>query len=177
MRVEGVDAVMLFARDPGALADWYARHLGIRTRRNPDDGRYYGDVPDERPLLRHVAALLDAVGSGTSTAATRRRAAVLARRLKDMTAGPRSVHFGIYPLSASGVGARPAVMVNYRVGALPDVLRRLRSAGMEILDEEREPYGSFAHLRDPEGNLLELWMEHAPPPRRRTPAAAKTAGK
>lgn len=173
MRVEGVDAVMLCARDPKALAAWYARHLGIRTRHNPDDGRYYGDIPDERLLLRQVIALLATFAEGTETDAGREHAGMLADRLKAMGAGPRGMHIGIYPFRRGG--DRPAVLVNYRVGALPAVLRRLRAAGIEILDEEHKRYGSFAHLRDSEGNLIELWMPHAPQPRQRPPAAQKAA--
>jgi catechol 2,3-dioxygenase-like lactoylglutathione lyase family enzyme len=176
MTIQGIDAVMLYARDPEALSKWYARHLGIRTTRNPDDRRYYGDVPDERPLIRQVTAILERVAKGPVPAATRRRAAALAARLRG-TAGARSVHFGIYPLAPNGGGERPAVMVNYRVRSLNAVLRRLRAAGVEILDVERESYGTFAHLRDAEHNLLELWTDDVARPRRRPGSPARNSSR
>ena len=167
-RIEGVDAVMLYARDPEALAAWYAQHLGIRTTRNSRDGRYYGEVPNERPLVSEIAAVLQRLAREPVSEATRRRAAALARKLKGSSTEPGGVHFGIYPVGSNGGGDQPAVMVNFRVSALPGVLRRLRSAGVEILDVERESYGTFAHVRDVEGNLIELWAERTPRPRRRT---------
>lgn len=72
------------------------------------------------------------------------------------------VHFGIYP-SAKPLGNSPrSVMINYRVENLPSALRELESQGITIEDSVEESYGSFAHVRDPEGNLVELWMERKP---------------
>lgn len=46
MRVTGVSAIMIYANDAQALAQWYERHLGIVTRRSPEDGNWYGDIRD-----------------------------------------------------------------------------------------------------------------------------------
>jgi glyoxylase I family protein len=42
----GVGAVMIYARDPAALAAWYADHLGIRSTLDDSDGCWYGQVTD-----------------------------------------------------------------------------------------------------------------------------------
>jgi len=69
------------------------------------------------------------------------------------------VHFGIYP-SPVPLGNSPrSVMINYRVSDLPSAMLVLRSKGIQIDKTVEEGYGSFAYLRDPEGNLVELWME------------------
>ena len=53
-------------------------------------------------------------------------------------------------------------MVNYRVDRLDALLEKLRAAGVTIEKTEDEPgNGRFAWIRDPEGNLVELWE---PPP-------------
>ncbi|NND41557.1 MAG: VOC family protein [Silicimonas sp.] len=50
------------------------------------------------------------------------------------------------------------VMVNFRVGDLARMVAQLRDAGIEVFNEtEMEGLGKFAHLRDPEGNPIELW--------------------
>ena len=43
-RVQGVGAVMIFARKPESLARWYADHLGIVTELDKTDGNYYGAI-------------------------------------------------------------------------------------------------------------------------------------
>ena len=49
-------------------------------------------------------------------------------------------------------------MINYRVADLEGLLTELRAAGVAV-DEppERDPYGRFAWINDPEGNRIELW--------------------
>ena len=72
------------------------------------------------------------------------------------------VHFGIYPSPVPlGASAR-SVMINYRVENLTAALQELKSKGVAIEDSVQEIYGDFAHLRDPEGNLIELWMARKP---------------
>jgi predicted enzyme related to lactoylglutathione lyase len=49
-------------------------------------------------------------------------------------------------------------LINYRVDDLASLLERLRAAGVEILGEvTEEDYGKFVHIRDPEGQRVELW--------------------
>jgi len=69
------------------------------------------------------------------------------------------VHFGIYPAREPlGNGPRPT-MINYRVADLPAATRELQANGVVIENVVEESYGSFAYIRDPEGNLVELWAE------------------
>jgi predicted enzyme related to lactoylglutathione lyase len=49
-------------------------------------------------------------------------------------------------------------MLNYRVQNLDRLLAQLRSEGVEVVGEvEHVPYGKFAHIKDLEGNVVELW--------------------
>ena len=49
-------------------------------------------------------------------------------------------------------------MINYRVDDLEGLMKELKEAGVEILDEiETYEYGKFLHILDPEGNKIELW--------------------
>lgn len=57
-------------------------------------------------------------------------------------------------------GHRPRVMVNYRVRDMAEFLAHLRSLGLEPDDYQEAPgEGKFAHLTDPEGNVLEIWED------------------
>lgn len=50
------------------------------------------------------------------------------------------------------------VMLNFRVGDLDAMLGQLRSNGIEPFNESTmDGVGRFAHIRDPEGNAIELW--------------------
>ena len=50
-------------------------------------------------------------------------------------------------------------MVNFRVHHLDRMVAQLRAAGIEVkVDPQAYPNGRFAHLRDPEGNPIELWQ-------------------
>lgn len=50
------------------------------------------------------------------------------------------------------------MMVNFRLSDLDAMLAQLRSAGHEPFNEsEMEGIGRFAHVADPEGNVIELW--------------------
>ena len=49
-------------------------------------------------------------------------------------------------------------MINYRVENLDELLKLLRSEGVEVEDRLEEfDYGRFAWIMDPEGNRIELW--------------------
>lgn len=49
-------------------------------------------------------------------------------------------------------------MINYRVEDLAGLLDKLRSAGVTIVDAiDKQEYGNFVHIMDPEGNKIELW--------------------
>lgn len=54
--------------------------------------------------------------------------------------------------------AEQQAMVNFRVADMGRMLAQLRQAGIEVFNEtEMEGLGRFAHIRDPEGNAVELW--------------------
>jgi catechol 2,3-dioxygenase-like lactoylglutathione lyase family enzyme len=59
-RIMGVNAIILFANDPPALADWYRRRLGITTHLNLDDGNWYGEIDDPRSGLTFQFAIFPA---------------------------------------------------------------------------------------------------------------------
>ncbi len=49
-------------------------------------------------------------------------------------------------------------MLNFRVRDLDAMIEQLERAGIDIYNrQEIEGIGRFAHLRDPEGNPIELW--------------------
>ena len=49
-------------------------------------------------------------------------------------------------------------MINYRVENLEALLADMKEKGVEIVDEvETYDYGKFVHIRDLEGNKIELW--------------------
>lgn len=49
-------------------------------------------------------------------------------------------------------------MINFRVENLEELLEELQQGGVKITKAIEElPYGKFAHILDPEGNIIELW--------------------
>lgn len=49
-------------------------------------------------------------------------------------------------------------MINYRVDNLIELVAKLSSSGVTILDKiESFDYGKFVHVLDVEGNKIELW--------------------
>jgi predicted enzyme related to lactoylglutathione lyase len=54
--------------------------------------------------------------------------------------------------------------LNFRVHDLDKMVAQLRAAGIVVtVDPQTYPYGPFAHLKDPEGNPIELWQPITPP--------------
>jgi len=53
--------------------------------------------------------------------------------------------------------------LNFRVGDLDAMVEQLRSAGETVeVDPERYSMGRFAAVRDPEGNVIQLWQPMDP---------------
>ncbi len=51
-----------------------------------------------------------------------------------------------------------AVMINYRVENLEELVAQLKNEGVSLTDEiETFSYGKFVHILDSEGNKIELW--------------------
>ena len=49
-------------------------------------------------------------------------------------------------------------MINFRVKNLDTLITQLREEGVTIVGEiDRQPYGNFAWIMDPDGNKIELW--------------------
>ena len=62
------------------------------------------------------------------------------------------------PFKAETTYFESAFMINYRVDDLDLLLVKLKQSGVEILgDVSVEDYGKFVHIRDPEGQRIELW--------------------
>lgn len=54
-------------------------------------------------------------------------------------------------------------MINFRVRNLDRIVAQLQGAGIEVkVDPQTDPSGRFAHLKDPEGNPIELWQPASP---------------
>lgn len=49
-------------------------------------------------------------------------------------------------------------MVNFRVRDLEAMIAQLQAASIEVKPNGDYSYGKFAHLKDPEGNPIELWQ-------------------
>jgi glyoxylase I family protein len=49
--------------------------------------------------------------------------------------------------------------LNFRVADLDAMVAQLRRAGVEVeVDPQAYPFGRFAQLSDPEGNVVQLWQ-------------------
>ena len=59
-RFIGVNALVLYANDPAALAAWYASRLGLTTLENADDGQFYGEIEDYHTGLTFQFAIFKA---------------------------------------------------------------------------------------------------------------------
>lgn len=62
------------------------------------------------------------------------------------------------PVSEKSTHFDGALMINYRVENLEELVAQLKKEGIEIVDEiETFDYGKFVHILDNEGNKIELW--------------------
>jgi predicted enzyme related to lactoylglutathione lyase len=48
-------------------------------------------------------------------------------------------------------------MFNLMVDDIDGMLARCKAEGVEVLKQQEESYGRFAHIMDPEGRKVELW--------------------
>lgn len=141
-RLIGIGGVFLFADDTERLAQWYRMHLGLDLVRM--------DEPGARPTF-YVE---------------------LYHRDLDEVEVRRHIVFSIMPADGTLTNPRNQAMMNYRVDDLDAFVEALTAAGVECERPHEEPdaegVGCFVHLRDPEGNRIELWQhleagtEHRP---------------
>jgi glyoxylase I family protein len=68
--------------------------------------------------------------------------------------------FAPFPMDTDYFGDESkAWMINFRVGHLDRIVAQLQAKGIAVkVDPKAYPYGRFAHLKDPEGNPIELWQ-------------------
>ena len=127
-RVTGIGGLFFRGKDPKALTEWYAKHLGITALGHspwgPDDDAplfEWRDKDDPEKLGYSVFSVF----------------------------GEDATEFG---------PDAPSFVFNFRVDDLEGLLEQLRKEGVEIATEIMDyPYGRFAHIVDMEGNRIELW--------------------
>src|SRR5262245_60089800 len=68
--------------------------------------------------------------------------------------------FEPFPLDTDYFGRQEQQwMLNFRVRDLKAMIMQLHRAGIDVeVDHETYPNGSFARLKDPEGNPIQLWQ-------------------
>jgi glyoxylase I family protein len=71
-----------------------------------------------------------------------------------------STAFAAFPETSKYFGDATKVwMLNFRVRDLDKMAAQLEAAGIAVkIDPQTYPNGRFAHLKDPEGNPIELWQ-------------------
>lgn len=67
------------------------------------------------------------------------------------------------PVEEEPYGQR-AVTLNFRVSDLDAVIRGLRARGDRVAGPKDYGYGIFAWVKDPDGNVIEMWQAGASPP-------------
>ena len=136
--IDGVGGAFIFSEDPGSLAGWYAKHLGIEFEGGEEFGAFY---------VRYVASDPDDAGRVVDTTfAIMKAKAPVPRMAANRGAGPGDMY-----------GDQP-FMVNLRVRDLDAVLAHLAERGVEPLRRDDEGYAVFAWIRDAEGNRVELYQ-------------------
>ena len=72
-------------------------------------------------------------------------------------AGPTA--FTPFPETTKYFGdPQKSFMINFRVHGLDKMVAQLQAAGIEVKAYPPDANGRFAHLKDPEGNPIELWQ-------------------
>ncbi|GAB5493234.1 MAG: VOC family protein [Phototrophicaceae bacterium] len=127
-RVTGIGGIFFKAKNPEQLTAWYDKHLGISRLPHSPWGQ-----DDESPLFEW--------------------------RDNDNPEKKRYSVFGVFPENTSYFEpSKASFMFNFIVEDLDSLLSELASEGINYIDKIHEfPYGRFAHITDPEGNLIELF--------------------
>ncbi len=69
----------------------------------------------------------------------------------------KSIAWAILPADEDLKGKPRTGKINYTVKSMSETLSHLKSKGVAIEKAEEHSYGKFATIKDPEGNLIELW--------------------
>ncbi len=133
--VNGIGGVFIYASDPHALAAWYAEHFELAFLSSEEErakGMYYLQFhyrKDDDPSVRW------------------------------------NTTFAILPAVSTLGSERGEYMINYRVDDMAAMVDKLARAGVEVEPAQEQldgrypgSTGLFAHLRDGEGNRVELYQ-------------------
>ena len=132
--INGLGGAFVFSNEPKRLADWYADIFDLAF-----EG---GDT-----FFYHVFWSLD------SDHPDRRRDTTFSI-IQATTPLP---HRAPEEEPESMYGDQP-FMVNLRTDDLDALLDRLDARGVPIIQQQNEPYGKFAWIRDPDGHRVELYQ-------------------
>lgn len=68
-----------------------------------------------------------------------------------------STVFAIHPAKKHPPTGKAALRLQFRTDGLDEFVGSLKAGGVKIKKTDHFPHGNFAQLRDPEGNLIELF--------------------
>ncbi len=128
VRVNGIGGVFIYSNNPKRLARWYAQHFGINLKIEGGLDAYYTEL-----------------------------------WYRDINNPERKLHtvFAIMSASEPLGPNRRETMINYRVDDLEALVKQLETDGIVVdpiaRQRDAEGYGKFTHLKDLDGNRIELW--------------------
>lgn len=131
-KICGIGGAFIFAQNTRILADWYEHNLGFS----------FESMGESDQLLTYYQVF--------ST--------------RDLDNPDKQLHtvFAIMPAKQLLSDPRNQSMINYRVDDMDGLVKQLSEAGIAVdpieVWAEGEGSGKFTHLRDPEGNRIELWQ-------------------
>jgi len=129
VRVNGIGGVFIYSNNPKRLAEWYAQHLGIDLKTEEAQGAYYTEI-----------------------------------WYRDIDSPRKKLHtvFAIMRATELLGANRRETMINYRVDDLEALAQQLKADGIAVepitTQRDAEGYGKFTHLKDLDGNRIELWQ-------------------
>jgi glyoxylase I family protein len=131
-KILGIGGVFIYADHTGLLAEWYTRYLGFNFEHMAEE--------ETSPTFYQV----------------------LESREADDAEKKVYTVFAIMPSQLELSQPRNQAMVNFRVDDLDALAKQLSDAGISVEPVEiwadGQGDGKFTHLRDPEGNRIELWQ-------------------
>ena len=128
VRVSGIGGVFIYSNNPKRLAEWYLQHFGIDLKIEGGLDAYYTEL-----------------------------------WYRDINNPERKLHtvFAIMPANQPLGANRKETMINYRVDDLEAIVKQLNRDGITVdpiaIQRDAEGHGKFTHLKDLDGNRIELW--------------------